>query len=129
MAEIKIHRFPNKDLTVFAVIGALRLAELKTAVDEFYSGKFTLNTMWDLREADISAIEVGEVKEILDYSMEYLKRREGGRSAILVSTDVNYGMGRVFDTFVELSSSPVENNVFRDYEEAMAWFEPPMTGN
>jgi hypothetical protein len=58
---------------------------------------------------------------IVERAAEYAHRRKGGRTAIVCSMNVDYGVSRIFETFIQLLQVPFETLVSRDIEQAMEW--------
>jgi hypothetical protein len=78
--------------------------------------------LWDIRRAELTGIQGAEMREIL--SLERRGRPGFGSAllAILVSSDLGYGMGRMLAALLE--EDPIEVGIFRDDEEsAWAWLE------
>lgn len=108
---------PEQQLVEVRFRGAVQvndLAEARARVtgDPAHQPGFAL--LIDMRDADLSVM-----------AGENLRRRAGSpptarAMAILVSTDLGYGMARMY----ELASAG-RVAVFRSYEEAVAWLVPP----
>jgi hypothetical protein len=51
------------------------------------------------------------------------------RRAVLVNSNVAFGIARMLVTFRELAGAKEEMGIFRDHDEAMRWIAAPKTGN
>lgn len=49
------------------------------------------------------------------------EKRRGGRTAILCSKPVDYGLARMFETFASLYHVPVDFQAFTERAPAMEW--------
>lgn len=77
---------------------------------------FSTTTINRLSQSDISSIR---------RFMKTRRDRHHIQSAIVVGSDVDYGVGRMFGSLVEADPSvPVEYGIFRDITEAVAWLRP-----
>ena len=50
-------------------------------------------------------------------------RREGGKTAVVVSREVDYGFARRLQTVSGLHDYPVFNRICRTVDEAMKWLD------
>jgi hypothetical protein len=58
------------------------------------------------------------------------KVRQGGRTAVITRTTLQYGLGRMAQIFGTDNRLPFELGIFRSRDEALAWLnaaEPPDT--
>jgi hypothetical protein len=77
--------------------------------------------MWVFLDAEVSAITSSDLRKILYYTKEYAHSRQGGKSALVVSKDLGYGLARIFEAFVEMEKFPFELKTFRALDDARAW--------
>jgi hypothetical protein len=52
---------------------------------------------------------------------KYAHLRKGGRSALVLSKDVGYGIGRMYGALSEIENIPYEIRSFRDIKDAREW--------
>jgi hypothetical protein len=62
-----------------------------------------------------------KIDSILDYISQHAQKRAGGKTAILISKDLEYGMSRMVPALSELKGIPVKLEVFRSLAEAEHW--------
>lgn len=115
----------RNDLTVMTVTGRTEAGEVIRAIDDWYAGSPTTNILWDFSEAELEDVEVAEVNRIAQTARKYADRRKAGRTALVFSKDVGYGLGRMFGTLQEVRGSGVRYRSFRTYDEALSWLESP----
>jgi len=82
--------------------------------------------LWDGRDATIAHLTHDELERIATYPGQLRrpgKSLAGGRRAIVVSTDLDYGLARVVDLVQGLARDelPYEVQTFRSLEEALRW--------
>jgi hypothetical protein len=77
--------------------------------------------LWDFSKASLSRISSNQIETILDYIKQHAEKRAGGKTAIVVSKTLEYGMSRMIQTLSELISIPLEIKIFRSIEEAVQW--------
>ena len=74
--------------------------------------------------SDMRAIEVGFTSEGIARMLQVLEasddRRASGRAAVVVSSDVAFGMGRMMELSAEGHTEP-RFRIFRDLGEARSW--------
>jgi hypothetical protein len=49
------------------------------------------------------------------------KARTGGRTAVLVESQFQYGLGRIAEAYGEFESLPFEFRIFKNRSEAFEW--------
>ena len=115
----------SRNLTVLTVIGQVTVDEMRRAIEGFWqSPELTLNVLWDYRQADMSRLTRAAHEELVRVGLKYrhrLPERTGGRTAIIASRDLEYGMNRVSETLAEIEDYPFQVKTFRTAEEAEAW--------
>lgn len=63
--------------------------------------------------------ETSDIKRIAQFMIANGDTIGRSRTAIVVSDDYSYGMSRMYEAFAD--ASPIEVDVFRDMDEAVAW--------
>jgi len=108
-------------LTIHTVKGQVTAEEIVRKIEEYYSGETTMLAIWDFSEASVVKLSAEEVRSILPVARKFAETRKGGKSALVFSTDSEYGLGRMFEAFTELDAFPVEIRSFRSMKDAMEW--------
>ncbi|MDJ0889039.1 MAG: hypothetical protein QNI89_17170 [Desulfobacterales bacterium] len=121
MDNIKKTYEPNNDLTTFKVTGKLTGADLYDCVSNFFGGSVTLNTLWDITEAEVPVGSADEISNLAHYVRNLSYARHGGKTAIISHNDLGYGMSRMLGTLYEMEKVPFEIHVFRSIDEATQW--------
>lgn len=80
----------------------------------------SLNRLWDMRKAELAGLTVDDVRFIQAFILERPQYAGTARVALLVSKEVDYGIGNMFRLMSE-ESLPVDVRVFRDLDQAVAW--------
>lgn len=111
----------EKNLTTFTIAGKTGGDEILAALMEYYASQPTRLMLWDFSQADVSAVVPGDLEGLLKNAFKFKEVRRGGRTAVVASQDIAYGMGRILDSLVEISGYPVEYHVFRKVDDAMQW--------
>lgn len=110
-------------LRTHVVTGAVQTDEYEAVLEETYRRpdyRPAAGVLWDVREADLKHISRHEIKRILDFVMQHRGAPPGVRTAIVVGRDLDYGLARMAEQFLE-AESPSDVMVFRDTDEGMAW--------
>ena len=93
------------------------LKSLKQVLDhpDYHQG---IKSLTDLREVTPQA-ETVEIKKIAQLIKDQGERLKGGKAAVLVSTQITYGMMRMLQAYCD--ESPLEIRVFYSLDKAEAW--------
>jgi hypothetical protein len=113
----------ESNLRLHTVKGTLTLKELLEKLKEVYSEpdyRPEMDVIWDLREADLSPFSTSDIRKVGDYVSGHWGAESGSKAALVVSRDLDFGLSRMYEFFLESRTSS-EVQVFRDYDEAMDW--------
>ena len=77
------------------------------------------NAIWDIRKADIANANYQLICELVKIRSRF-KKRNNCRAALIVSSNVQYGLSRMFEI---LSDGKIKHQfkVFRNYDEGEKW--------
>jgi hypothetical protein len=116
-----------KNLTVYTLTGELNLDEIKNAIKSFWENhELTLKGLWDVRSAKLTNIESSDIERIAVFIGQYRHRfeeRKGGKTAVVASSDLQYGLSRILGTLYEIENFPTQLRIFRIIDEAMEWLD------
>lgn len=121
MATITKSYESNKDLTIFTVVGETSFDEIWAQTCVLLEGVPAKLVLWDFTSGTVGNISSEEVRLIADRGGQISNKIAGGKGAIFVPKDLDYGMARVFKVFCEEGNFPVEIEVFRDGAAARKW--------
>ena len=121
MARIESYRLNPIDLTVHRVRGVLQGDDLRRTGKRFYAQAVTLNVLWDFSGADLTQIPSEEIIGSIGEVKAYAHSREGGRTAFVLTADVNFGLGRMVEMASESMGMPFEFRSFRFMDQAANW--------
>jgi hypothetical protein len=119
MAEIETSIDYQLNLTVHTVSGNLSSQELLDKLETYYQGRPTQLILWDFMDATWSGITNDELQELMRKAKKY--SRKGGKTAFVFSTDIDFGIGRMVETYGELEKYDYEFSNFRDMKDAEKW--------
>lgn len=119
---IETSRDPVRNFTTLAIVGPVTLDEMIKVVDDFYAEESTRYTLWDLSQSDLSNVKPDEILKFIQKAAESgLVHERDGRTAIFASDDLQYGLGRMAETYADCEDFPYGMGLFRSREEAMDW--------
>ncbi len=121
MGEITIERVAEQSLTLFVSHGRVTAAELAQGIERFYAEGATRHVLWDFTQADLSGIQREDVHGLVEKTLAYRAQRPAGRTALVFSSELGFGLGRMFDSLQGVAENPVEHRSFRDAESARRW--------
>ena len=120
MIDIKYDK--DRKMLNIAVSGKSGFEEFSSALEKITTSKeYPPNTraVWDIRNADFSWANLQLVKEAVNIRSSFTKR-DNCRSALIVSSNLQYGLGRMFEMLSD-GKVPHQLKVFRKYEEGVKW--------
>jgi hypothetical protein len=112
---------PEPDLTLFEVVGDADAEHVLRQIITFLREAPTPLVLWDFSRGSMRVMTSEDLRAIATQAAPYTDVRRGGRTAILCASDVDFGLGRMFQAFVEILAAPFDLMVFRDPGEARAW--------
>ena len=121
MGQIELKSDPDLDLTIFRVAGQMTVADFKDSLADYYDGDVTRLILWDLTRADLSAFRNRHIKEVAQGIAGISEARRGGRTAFVYDESFEYGIGRMFQAYSQMSDMPFEVRAFKGLAEARAW--------
>jgi len=118
---IRTHVDSNKQLTTHTLIGKITVDDLLAEIKKFYDTDPTPNNLWNLLDADVSTIQTLDIKRLSQFPREYVPSRVGGKTILLSSHHLAYGLSRMYEMYAKIAGQRVEIQVFRSLEDAEAW--------
>ena len=114
-------RKTEKELTIFTVSGQLTAEEVIAILEEFYCSGCTPHILWDLSKADLSQIKDQQIEKILVVAKKYAHMRQGGKTAIVTSRPVDFGVARMYESLSNLEEHTFAQSVFKELDQALHW--------
>ena len=110
-------------VTMFTVVGEADALEILNQIVTFLREAPTMRVIWDIRNGTLSPLSPHDLRMIVERAGPLTHVRAGGRTAIVCSRAVDFGLSRMFQTFAELAAIPFEIRVARDLDDARRWIE------
>ena len=88
-------------------------------MDQMYAGEPTRLVLWDFSGADITPIDFPGVQEIAKLAVKYGRQRPGGKTAIVTSQQVAFGISRVYESLIQGTVAPLQVYVCWTLAEAL----------
>ena len=111
-----------KSIRTHVCSGIITPSDILQVLHKIYSNKsFThaQHAIWDFRNC-VAHISGDEMQKIINYVQGFRKGPGGGKVALVVSGDLEYGLARMYDLLSEYQIDR-ELMVFKDYDEALRW--------
>lgn len=108
-------------LTTFKAVGVMVATDFFDCLKSYYEAGPPPLALWDLSEAELSGLTSDEISSLAQYSSQLATTRAEGKTAIVLDSPFEYGLGRIFQTYVEMNKTPVEVQLFRSLDEARKW--------
>lgn len=111
----------ENQLTIFKVTGDATFEEGLAANKQFYAGNPTKNVIWNFSKARLHKITNSQFQKIVDSVKHLTGKREGGKTAFVVSRDLEFAISRMMEVFTEMNNSPLQTQVFKSMDGAIQW--------
>lgn len=124
MGKIETTYDRTKDLTIATAKGQMTADDHREWIEHYYAGgAITSLILWDVREADYSAITNQDILDhVKDTHRLITAARSGGKTAVVVSKDMlGLGLSRMREIYFEMEEVPVAMQTFTSTDEAMEW--------
>jgi hypothetical protein len=121
MAAIDTVIDTNRSFTIHTITGEVIPEEILNKIKTYSESGPTEFILWDFSNADLSKITLSHVETFISLTNQYLSYRKGGKTAFVFSSDLGFGLGRVFDSRQDLMDSKIPYMTFRSKEEALMW--------
>ena len=112
-------------------VGSMTVEHVKTLVDREiemiteYPGSYIIS---DHSESDGKGLSTNDMWTLAKECVRLGPHLEGSKAALILKGDVEYGLGRMFQTILEMRVS-FEIEVVRNMEDAKAWLRKPLAVN
>lgn len=111
-----------KDLTLFTATDDVTYDDALTALGAYTKEGYTRFELFDFRNGTGRSFSTEQIELMLEMGKTNVGLRPaGGKTALVVSQDIDYGLSRVFQTLSEIEGITWEVEVFRSMDEAYEW--------
>ena len=124
LVGIKLEIFPERNLVIRTVEGPVDPEDYKTAINEqFDDQRFVqgMDIVWDLRGATGGQWTTQTSQDLARYMRGQKDRRGDGRFAIVVGSDLSFGLARQYQNIGHHVSPAI--GVFRSLDAALRWLQ------
>ncbi len=119
MGSIKKYVF--EDITIIKAVGPLIQNEIISILEDLYTHSPTKFIIWDLVEASAKYLTSKHIHQIADFVAQYKDKRAGGKTALVASGDLEFGISRMMNILGEIKEVDFEVMVFRNLSDAANW--------
>jgi len=124
ISPISPHTDLSKDLTSFIITGTVTVSEIFDVVMSFKDDPPAKNILWDFSEAEVGDSFTSDAfQKIASRAKSNLGLRPGSKTAFVATSDIVFGLIRMYTTYLELQEIAHEVEVFRKIEEAYRWLD------
>lgn len=121
MKQIKKQIDIKKSIIVFTVKGSTTIDDYKKIIKDVLDNFPPKLHVWDFITADLSVLPNQDLEEIMRFTLSQPNTHVIEKIAIIVPTDLSYGLGRMFEVFGEIQEKPWDLEPFRSAEKAFQW--------
>ncbi len=90
---------------------------------EIGGGNLTRFALWDFTQADLAELYEQDIRTLFYTLGPMTERRRGGKTAMVFSRKVDFGVGRMIEAIAEAMELPVRFRSFWDFDAAEGWLE------
>jgi len=111
----------DKNLTTFKATGILSFDEFSEAIEGFYGAGPTDYVIFNFSEAEGTGVQYTSERltQLVRFAEANRVGQEKGKTAIVVSKDVHYDLGRMVEAFT--ADLPIQYRVFYEMDESIKW--------
>ena len=115
----------DKKLTTITITWEADVGELVSVLKNFFDDNNTEHLLLDFRKSSLDSITPEHLGNLCRYATSRAngEGRVNGKTALVGSKDLKFGIGRMFETYSEMEGSAVKVSVFRSMEKALSWLE------
>lgn len=117
MAKISVRILKDQKLSVALIRGKITIENLEAMRSN--STRPTADLLMVYRDLDGQGVTAEQLRE---FAMSVFSEGVVGRTAFVVSTDLEFGLTRIFDALTDTNDNQVQRRVFRSLIEAANWF-------
>ena len=122
MASITTTIEPNRRLTIHKIEGEVTLDQLVAKVLDYNAGRITPMVVWDFREGHMPNGSNDELWAAAQGLGGEIRDLPGRRVTLVASEELDFALLRVVNVFLD-STTKLEQKVFYDFKEALAWLD------
>ncbi|MBN2012609.1 hypothetical protein JW960_24990 [candidate division KSB1 bacterium] len=115
----------EKNIAFIEIGGIPTHIEIQESIDELLrhpDHTDGMDEIWDFSNASMISFNENELRILSSFVKEHLPRL-GKRTALLIAEDYDFGIGRMWMAYAEISGAKQERKLFRNMEEAVDWIE------
>jgi len=113
----------SEDLTEHIVTDVVTDDEFFDCETEFYKSGPTKLQLWDMTASDLKQVTSGSMRQFINRTANLGQQRKGGRTAVIVQSKLQYGLGRMAEIFGEFESLPFDFRIFQNRSDAITWLK------
>ena len=114
----------SKNLSKYLFTGKISADDLINTVKDIFKGEITNNLLLDFRQAHPDENFLSQdLEKIARITKQYWELRKSGKTAIVASTDIAFGLARMYEVFVRIEELTHTVRVFRSMDDAIEWLD------
>lgn len=116
----------KRSLRKHSIEGDIEVLKLKESLEQYYKTDQydpSMNSLWDLREANFNNVQTQEVNTLAEMVSRLWGKSSNSKSALVVSKDLAFGISRMYEILLSTLNSPKTVAVFKSMDEAKSWLE------
>ena len=122
MASITTTIEPTLGVTVHTVEGEVTPEQVGAKIREYNAGVVARKVLWDFRQGRVPNLSSDQLQQGVRELLGDIQDLPGRRVALVTSSKLDFGLLRVWNALQD-STQKLEQQVFYDLEQALAWLD------
>ena len=118
---VKTIRDSSNEIAEHIATGVITDDEMFASQKEFLENNPSKLELWDMSGSNLSKITIKGMRQFMDRAAQLGTTRQGGKTAVVVQSTLQYGLGRIAEVFAEFISLPFAFRLFKKRDDAVAW--------
>ncbi|MCP4599367.1 MAG: hypothetical protein GY847_02330 [Proteobacteria bacterium] len=113
----------SRNLTVFTIVGETSFDDYKETLASHFDSDPTDYLLFDFtaRGPIIKRLTNEQIAELAEFAKQNERPGKITKTALVVTTDVDFGLSRMYENLADLQDNLGEMGIFRSLEEAYDW--------
>jgi hypothetical protein len=114
-------RHSSSDITEHIATGVITDDDMFARQKDFLENNLTKSELWDMSGSKLSKVTIEGMRQFMNRAAQLGEPRRGGKTAVVVHSTLQYGLGRIAEVFSEFIQLPFEFRIFKLRDDAIAW--------
>ena len=109
------------NIIIITVTGKITIGDIFEHIEKNIEAWVGFPELWDFNEADLSEVVIDKWQQMSLKLHPLAEKKHGEKSALVSSSDLTFGMLRMFQSVSEGYKFPIKLESFRQIDDAKEW--------